>query len=194
MEEEDKYTEVLRGLEKRTRFESAQTVKERHAVQEEQQEQEISNNERMQADIGSFADANAAKEERMQQMQDAASSKDSKMAEIIAKMDARDEARDEQMRTKDRQIGKLIDKLTTMLAAGGDDSYNKDRNKKRVRPGRGRGGRGGEGRGDGGRGGGGRGGGDGGSGKPQPAYSIKYSDADGGGARSNHKNVAYNEE
>ena len=39
------------------------------------------------------------------------------MAEIIPKMDARDEARDEQMRTKDRQIGELIDKLTTMTAA-----------------------------------------------------------------------------
>ena len=49
-------------------------------------------------------------------------------------------------------------------------------------------------RGGGGRGGGGRGGGDGGSGKPQPAYSKKYSDADGGGARIDHKNVAYNEE
>ena len=62
----------------------------------------------MQAYLGSFTDANAAKEERMQQMHDAASSKESKMAEIIAKMDARDEARDEQMRTKDRQIGELL--------------------------------------------------------------------------------------
>ena len=122
MEDEDKYTEVLGGSEKRTRFESTQTVKERHAAQEEQQEQEISNNECMQAYIGSFADANAAKEERMQQMHNAALSKDSKMAEIIAKMDARDKARDEQMRTKDRQIGELIDKLTTMSAAGEDDS------------------------------------------------------------------------
>ena len=59
----------------------------------------------MQAYIGSFADAYAAKEEPMQQMQDAASSKESKMAEIIAKMDARDEARDEQIRIKDQQRG-----------------------------------------------------------------------------------------
>ena len=72
----------------------------------------------------------------MQQMHDDASSKDSKMAEIIAKMDARDEARDEQMRTKDRQIGELIDKLTTMTAAEEDDSSNKDRNPKRARPGK----------------------------------------------------------
>ena len=53
MEDEDKYTEVLGGAEKRTRFESAQTAQERHGVQEEQREQEISNNERMQAYITS---------------------------------------------------------------------------------------------------------------------------------------------
>ena len=35
MEDEDKYTEVLGGLEKRTRFESAQTINERQAAQEE---------------------------------------------------------------------------------------------------------------------------------------------------------------
>ena len=83
------------------------------------------------------------------------------MAEIIAKMDARDEARDEQMRILDRQISELIDKLTTMSAAGGEDTYNKDLNKKRDRPGpgRGRGGHGGGGRDGGGRDGGGRGGG-----------------------------------
>ena len=123
----------------------------------------------------------------------------SKMAEIIAKMDARDEARDEQIRTKDRHVGELIDKLTTMSAAGEDDSYNKDRNKKRVRPGRGkgRGGRGGEGRGGGGRGDGGRGGrgrGNGttsGSGRPAPAYSQKCKAADGGGARIDHKTVEF---
>ena len=85
----------------------------------------------MQSYIGSFADASAAKEERMQQMQAAASSKDSKMAEIIAKMEARDEARDEQIRIKDQQIGELINKLTTMSAATGGDTYNKDRNNKR---------------------------------------------------------------
>ena len=151
----------------------------------------------MQAYIGSFADANAAKEERMQQIQDAASSKNSKMAEIIAKMDARDEARDEQMRIKDRQISKLIDKLTTMSAAEGEDTYNKDRNKKRDRPGpgRGRGGRGGGGRGGGGRGGSGSGRGDGGgSGKPEPPYNQKYKEADGGGARIDYKAVAFSEE
>ena len=135
MEDEDKYTEVLGGSEKRTRFESAQTAQERHDAQEEQRKQEISNNERMQAYIGSFADASTAKEEHMQEIQDAASSKDFQIAEIMAKVEARDEARDEQMQTKDRQIGELVDKLTTMSAAGGDDTYNKDRNKKRHRPG-----------------------------------------------------------
>ena len=73
----------------------------------------------MQAYIGSFADAAAAKEERIQEMQDTASSKEFQMAEIIAKMEARDEARDEQMRSKDRQIKELFDKLTTMPAATG---------------------------------------------------------------------------
>ena len=95
-ENEDTYTAVLGGTTKRTRFESAQnTAEECRDEHEEQREQEITNNERMQAYIGSFADASAAKEEGIQQMQDAASSKDSKMAEIIAKMEARDEARDE---------------------------------------------------------------------------------------------------
>ena len=196
MEDEDQYTEVLGGSEKRTRFESAQTVNERQAAQEEQHEQEILNNERMQAYLSSFADANAAKEERMQQMHDAASSEDSKMAEIIAKMDARDEAPDAQMRTEGRQMGELINKLTTMTATGADDSYNKDRNPKRVRPGKGRGGGGPGrgGRGGGGRGGGGRGNGPtSGTGRPAPAYSQKYKAADGGGARIDHKTAEFSE-
>ena len=167
MEDKDKYTEVLRGSEKRTRFESAQNAaEESRDDHEEQRKQEITNNEQMQDYIGSFADASAAKEERMQEMQEAASSNDSKMAEIIAKMEARDEAQYKKIRIKDQQIGEYINKLTTMSAAGGGDTYNKDRNKKRDRPGpgRGRGGRGGGGRGRGGRGGG--------SGRPAPAYSM----------------------
>ena len=67
MEDEDKYTEVLGGSEKRTRFESAQNAaEESRDNHEEQREQEITNNERMQAYTGSFADASASKEERMQ--------------------------------------------------------------------------------------------------------------------------------
>ena len=56
----------------------------------------------MQAYVGSFADVAAAKEERIQEMTTAASSKDSQMAKTIAKMEARDEACDKQMRIKDR--------------------------------------------------------------------------------------------
>ena len=69
----------------------------------------------------------------------------------------------------------------------------KEEKRRTWRRGRGGGGRGGGGRG--GRGGGGRGNGtSSGSGKPAPAYSIKYKAADGGEDRIDHKAVAYSDE
>ena len=116
MEDEDVYTAVVGGTAKKTRFEGTQnTTKESQDDREEQaKEEEINNNDRIQAYLGSFAEAAAAKEERIQEMTTAASSKDTQLAEIIAKMEVRDELRDAQIRMKDKQIGELIDKLTSM--------------------------------------------------------------------------------
>ena len=119
MEEEDIYTAVVGGTGKKTRFESAQNTTEesRDDLKEQAEEGKINNNDRIQAYLGSFAEAAAAKEERIQEITTAASSKDSELAEIIARMEARDEARDAQIRLKDKQIGELIEKLTAMLVA-----------------------------------------------------------------------------
>ena len=51
-------------------------------------------------------------------------------------MDAKDEARDEQMRKKDKKIGDLISKLTSMsitTTATNGGAYNSDRTNKRGR-------------------------------------------------------------
>ena len=90
----------------------------------------MSNNDRIQAYLGSFAEAAAAKEERIQEMTTTVTSKDSQLAEIIARMEARDKVRDAQVKMKDKQTGELIDKLTSMSTAG---TYNSDRNNKRDR-------------------------------------------------------------
>ena len=98
-------------------------------------------------------------------------SKDSQLAEIVARMEARDEARDAQIRLKDKQIGALIDKLTAMLTTRGSDTYNSDRNNKQERD---------------------EDGGGGDVAKPVPAYNLKYKAIDGGGERINHKSIRLN--
>ena len=108
---------MVGGTTKKARFESARHTREQRAldiVPEQRDNFEISNNERVQVYLDSFAEATLANKERIQEMKCAATSKDDQMAHIIARMDARDKARDKQMRTKDRQIGKLIEILTTM--------------------------------------------------------------------------------
>ena len=109
---DDIYTNVVGGTAKRTRFESA--IHTREQQPEQRDDVAISSNERVQAYLDSFAEAASANEERIQEMKCAASSKDDQLAELIARMDARDSKRDEQMRTKDRQIGDLINNLTSM--------------------------------------------------------------------------------
>ena len=144
MDEEDTYRAVVGSTAKKTRFESAQSTTKgsQDDLRERAKEEKTNNNDRIQAYLGSFAEAAAAKEERIQEMTTAASSKDSQLAEIIARMEARDEARDAQIRMKEKQIGELIDKLTSMSTTG---TYNNDRNNKRDRDEGGDGGGGGGG-------------------------------------------------
>ena len=128
--------------------------------------------------LDSFAEATLANKERIQEMKCAATSKDDQMAHIIARMDARDKARDKQMRTKDRQIGKLIEILTTMSTGKASDdgnTYNHNRKSKRDRE------RGGSGGGDGG-----------GNYAKRPTYDLKYKQVDGGQARINWKAINMN--
>ena len=46
----------------------------------------------------------------------------------VTRLDARDDARDEQRRTKDRQIGVLIDKLTTISPSRANEEPQRDFN------------------------------------------------------------------
>ena len=91
---------------------------------------------------------------------------------------------------KDKQIGELIDKLTTMSTTRSGDTFNNDRNTKRERE-EGGGGSGGGGRGGGGRRGGGRGGG---GDRTEPKYTQKYKAIDGGGKRIDYKTIAFSKE
>ena len=93
-------------------------------------------------------------------------------------MDAKDEARDKQMRKKDKKIGDLIDKLTSMsitTTTTNSGAYNSDRTNKR-------------GLNIGGRNGGGGGGGGGGGTKP--VYNWKYKTVDGGEEYIGHKSIS----
>ena len=137
-----------------------------------------SSNKRVHAYLDSFAEAASANKECIQEMKCAASSKDDQLAELIFRIDARDSESDKQMRTKDRQIGDLIDKLTSMstIKNNNDDGYA---NKHKRGPKRERG-----------VGGGGGDGSDGSkdeSNKKAPSYDIKYKQGDGGAPRINWK-------
>ena len=177
---------MVGGTAKRAQFESARHTREQREpiIEPEQRDDaKISNNERVQAYLDSFAEAASANEERIQEMKCAASSKDDQMAELIARMDVRDHARDEQIRTKDKQIGDLIDKLTSMSTSkhnNNDGNANKHkRGPKRER----------------GVGGGGGGGGDGGknkNNKKAPSYDMKYKPSDGGAPRINWRQTKKN--
>ena len=101
-------------------------------------------------------------------MKCAASSKDAQMAELMARMDARDDARDKQIQTKDRQIGELIDKLTTMSTSkNNNDDGNANKHKRGPKRERGVGG--GDSR-DGSRDD---------NNKKAPSYSMTYKQSDG---------------
>ena len=85
---------MVRGTAKKSRFESASHRREQCApaiAPEQQDDVEISNNERVQAYLDSFAEAALANEERIQEMKYASASKDDQMANITVKMEARDE-------------------------------------------------------------------------------------------------------
>ena len=127
--------------------------------------------------LDSFAEAASANEERIQETKCAASSKDDQMAEMMARMDAGDDARDEQMRTKDRHIGELIDKLTSLSANKNNNNDNGKANKHKCGPKRSRGSD---------------------SSKDDekaksPSYNIHYKEADGGKPRINWKTTRKNE-
>ena len=119
----------------------------------------------------------------------ASSNDDDQLAELIAQMDARDNERDEQMRTKDAQIVDLINKLTSMSTSkptNDDGNANENKNQRDKKRERGVGGSGG---------GGGGGGGDGNKNQnnnKKPKYDIKYDSADGGNPHINWKKIKKN--
>ena len=111
VDNDDIYTNEVGGTAKRARFESAiHTREQRQPIIEPEQghDVEISSNERVQAYLDSFAEAASVNKEHIQEMKCDASSKDDQMAELIARMDARDNERDKQIHTKDRQINDHI--------------------------------------------------------------------------------------
>ena len=105
------------------------------------------------------------------------------MVELISRIDERDDARDEQIWTKDKQIGDLIDKLTSMSTSkhnNNDGNANKHkRGPKRER-------------GVGGGGGGSNGSRDDNNNKKAPSYSMTYNQSDGGAPRINWKQTKKN--
>ena len=148
------------------------TEESRDDRKEQAEEDVINNNDRMQVYIGSFANAASAKEGRIQETTTAASTKDPQMAEIIARMEARDETRNAQMRLKGKQIGDLINKLTSMSTSG---TYNNGRNTKWDRD-------------ESGGGGGGTGGGSSTDKYAEgPKYLLTFKAADGGAKRMDWK-------
>ena len=84
---------MVGGTAKRARFESAIHTLEQQT--EQRDDVAISSNEMVQAYLDSFAEAASANEERIHKMKCAASSKDDQLAELIARMDARDNERNE---------------------------------------------------------------------------------------------------